>query len=67
MTGAADSPPKIRRALVADGDAIGLLPVTDAARMFEVLSGEEAGYIGGAPGRRFTRPAEATGSKTTSR
>jgi MFS family permease/CBS domain-containing protein len=48
---------RIRRALVADehGEICGLLSMTDAARMFEVLAGEDTGYIGGAPTGRFTR------------
>jgi hypothetical protein len=37
----------------------GLLSMTDAARMFEVLAGEDTGYIGGAPTGRFTRPTSA--------
>jgi MFS family permease len=49
----------IRRALVTDGERIvGLLSMTDAARMFEVLAGEDTGYIGGAPRRRFERAAK---------
>jgi CBS domain-containing protein len=57
---------RIRRALVADGGHVtGLLSMTDAARMFEVLAGEDTGYLGGAPTGRFqraapTRPAART-------
>jgi CBS domain-containing protein len=41
---------RIRRALVSDnGEIVGLISMTDAARMFEVLAGEEVGYLGGAP------------------
>jgi CBS domain-containing protein len=48
---------RIRRALVAEGGRItGLLSMTDAARMFEVLAGEDTGYLGGAPTGRFQRP-----------
>jgi MFS family permease/CBS domain-containing protein len=46
---------KIRRALVvADDDRVaGLISMTDAARLFEVLAGEDTGYLGGRPGPRF--------------
>jgi MFS family permease/CBS domain-containing protein len=59
----ADAMPKlsathIRRALVReDGLITGLLSMTDAARMFEVLAGEDTGYLGGAPTGRFERAA----------
>jgi CBS domain-containing protein len=59
----ADAMPKlsathIRRALVTeDGQIGGLLSMTDAARMFEVLAGEDTGYLGGAPTGRFERAA----------
>ncbi len=59
---------RIRRALVADGDDIALLSMTDAARMFEVLAEEDAGYLGGAPTGRFRRaPAEAPKRTATPR
>jgi predicted transcriptional regulator len=48
----------MRRALVMEhGVVSGLLSMTDAARTFEVLAGEDTGYLGGAPGRRFERAA----------
>ena len=51
----------IRRALVSEhGRVSGLLSMTDAARMFEVLAGEDTGYIGGEPRRRFERAAPVT-------
>jgi MFS family permease/CBS domain-containing protein len=57
---------KIRRALVSDGERIvGLLSMTDAARMFEVLAGEDTGYIGGAPRRRFERAAKESHTEVT--
>ena len=40
----------VRRALVSvHGHIEGLLSMTDAARMFEVLAGEDIGYLGGRP------------------
>jgi CBS domain containing-hemolysin-like protein len=40
----------VHRALVSDhGHLHSLLSMTDVARVFEVLSGEDMGYIGGAP------------------
>jgi hypothetical protein len=52
-------------ALHQHGEICGLLSMTDAARMFEVLAGEDAGYIGGAPTRRFARTTSAPVSPTS--
>jgi CBS domain-containing protein len=44
----------VHRALVNDhGHLHSLLSMTDAARVFEVLAGEDIGYVGGAPRGRF--------------
>jgi CBS domain-containing protein len=44
----------VHRGLVLVGGKVrSLLSMTDAARMFEVLSGEEMGYLGGTPHERF--------------
>jgi hypothetical protein len=46
---------EVHRALVSDhGHLHSLLSMTDAARVFEVLAGEDVGYIGGAPRERST-------------
>jgi CBS domain containing-hemolysin-like protein len=53
---------EVHRALVKDhGHLHSLLSMTDAARVFEVLAGEDIGYLGGAPRGRFAgaRPAAA--------
>jgi CBS domain containing-hemolysin-like protein len=57
---------KIRRALVTSEDdrIVGLISMTDAARLFEVLAGEDTGYLGGAPGKRFERAAPETPAGT---
>lgn len=45
---------EVHRALVKDhGHLHSLLSMTDAARVFEVLAGEDIGYLGGAPRQRF--------------
>src|SRR5207237_4467690 len=44
----------VHRALVNDhGHLHSLLSMTDVARVFEVLAGEDIGYVGGAPRERF--------------
>ena len=49
---------EVHRALVSDhGHLHSLLSMTDVARTFEVLAGEDIGYIGGTPHGRFS-PAE---------
>ncbi|MBV8216895.1 MAG: MFS transporter, partial [Solirubrobacterales bacterium] len=53
---------EVHRALVSDhGHLHSLLSMTDVARTFEVLAGEDIGYIGGTPHGRFTaaRPSPA--------
>ena len=55
---------EVHRALVKDhGHLHSLLSMTDAARVFEVLAGEDIGYLGGAPRERFAsaRPGPAGG------
>jgi CBS domain-containing protein len=48
----------VHRALVSDhGHLHSLLSMTDVARTFEVLAGEDIGYIGGTPSGRFSRAA----------
>jgi hypothetical protein len=52
----------VHRALVSDhGQLHSLLSMTDVARTFEVLAGEDIGYIGGTPHGRFSaaRPSPA--------
>jgi MFS family permease/CBS domain-containing protein len=45
----------VHRALVSDhGHLHSLLSMTDVARTFEVLAGEDVGYLGGTPRRRFS-------------
>jgi hypothetical protein len=45
----------VRRALVSDhGRLHSLLSMTDVARTFDVLAGEDVGYLGGTPRRRFS-------------
>jgi MFS family permease/CBS domain-containing protein len=52
---------EVHRALVKDhGHLQSLLSMTDAARVFEVLAGEDIGYLGGAPRGRFARARPAT-------
>ena len=49
----------IHRALVSDhGQLHSLLSMTDVARTFEVLAGEDIGYIGGTPHGRFSTAAK---------
>jgi CBS domain containing-hemolysin-like protein len=49
----------IHRALVSDhGHLHSLLSMTDVARTFEVLAGEDIGYIGGTPHGRFSTAAK---------
>jgi len=49
----------IHRALVSDhGHLHSLLSMTDVARTFEVLAGEDIGYIGGTPHGRFSQAQE---------
>jgi len=51
----------VRRALVSvEGHIEGLLSMTDAARTFEVLAGEDVGYLGGRP-VRFAKPEPVGG------
>lgn len=53
---------EVHRALVSDhGHLHSLLSMTDVARTFEVLAGEDVGYLGGTPHDRFSaaRPAHA--------
>jgi predicted transcriptional regulator len=51
----------VRRALVlVNGRIQGLLSMTDAARTFEVLAGEDIGYLGGRP-VEFAKPSPAAG------
>jgi MFS family permease/CBS domain-containing protein len=46
---------EVHRALVSDhGHLHSLLSMTDVARTFEVLAGEDVGYLGGTPRRRFS-------------
>jgi hypothetical protein len=54
----------VHRALVSDHRHLhSLLSMTDVARTFEVLAGEDIGYIGGTPRGRFTGAhATATGA-----
>jgi CBS domain-containing protein len=52
----------VHRALVSDhGHLRSLLSMTDVARTFEVLAGEDIGYLGGTPRQRFSaaQPASA--------
>jgi MFS family permease len=50
----------VHRALVSDhGHLHSLLSMTDVARTFEVLAGEDIGYIGGTPRGRFNAPEAA--------
>jgi MFS family permease/CBS domain-containing protein len=62
----------VHRALVSDrGHLHSLLSMTDVARTFEVLAGEDIGYLGGTPHGRFSaaRPVSAgtpTGNGTES-
>jgi CBS domain containing-hemolysin-like protein len=54
----------VHRALVNDhGHLHSLLSMTDAARVFEVLAGEDIGYLGGAPRERFAA-AQTVGAPT---
>jgi predicted transcriptional regulator len=56
----------IHRALVSDhGHLHSLLSMTDVARTFEVLAGEDIGYIGGTPGGRFSRAAPTPAGAST--
>jgi MFS family permease/CBS domain-containing protein len=49
---------EVHRALVKDhGHLHSLLSMTDAARVFEVLAGEDIGYLGGAPRQQFAAAA----------
>jgi CBS domain-containing protein len=49
---------EVHRALVNDhGQLHSLLSMTDVARVFEVLAGEDIGYLGGAPRQRFAAAA----------
>lgn len=51
---------EVHRALVSDhGHLHSLLSMTDVARTFEVLAGEDVGYIGGAPRGQFSAAAPA--------
>jgi hypothetical protein len=53
----------VHRALVSDhGHLHSLLSMTDVARTFEVLAGEDIGYIGGTPHSRFTKAAPTAAS-----
>jgi CBS domain-containing protein len=57
---------EVHRALVSDhGHLHSLLSMTDVARTFEVLAGEDVGYLGGTPRQRFSaaRPVHA-GART---
>ena len=57
----------VHRALVSDhGHLHSLLSMTDVARVFEVLTGEDMGYIGGTPAGRYAaaRPAAASATAT---
>jgi MFS family permease/CBS domain-containing protein len=54
---------EVHRALVNDhGQLHALLSMTDVARVFEVLAGEDIGYLGGAPRKRFSAAAPAGGT-----
>jgi MFS family permease len=56
---------EVHRALVKDhGHLHSLLSMTDAARVFEVLAGEDIGYLGGAPRERFARARPAAAGTT---
>jgi len=57
----------VHRALVSDhGRLHSLLSMTDVARVFEVLAGEDIGYLGGTPhGRYAAAPGAATGVTPT--
>jgi hypothetical protein len=55
----------VRRALVSDhGRLHSLLSMTDVARTFEVLAGEDIGYLGGTPRKRFSAARPASGATT---
>jgi CBS domain containing-hemolysin-like protein len=57
----------VHRALVSDhGHLHSLLSMTDVARVFEVLAGEDTGYLGGAPSGRYAAapPTAATATPT---
>jgi MFS family permease/CBS domain-containing protein len=57
---------EVHRALVSDqGHLHSLLSMTDVARTFEVLAGEDIGYLGGAPRGRFSAAGPAKASAPT--
>jgi MFS family permease/CBS domain-containing protein len=56
---------EVHRALVNDhGQLRSLLSMTDVARVFEVLAGEDIGYLGGAPRKRFSAATPAGATKS---
>lgn len=56
----------VHRALVSDhGQLHSLLSMTDVARTFEVLAGEDIGYLGGTPRQRFTPASPASAVTST--
>jgi len=46
------------------GEIHSLLSMTDAARMFEVLAGEDTGYLGGKPQERFVSARRRQSSRS---
>jgi len=56
----------VHRALVSDhGHLHSLLSMTDVARTFEVLAGEDIGYLGGTPRARFAAASPAHAGATS--